>query len=304
VAHFVQIPGRLTGLGILDDDARLSPSTTKEDGTGQGGGSQTEPRSRRLTVLAASGRSGRSDGRGPASGGTSSSRCTIEIVFWTALGDVFPVAIAIGLSPFAVVTVVVLLMGDNGRGKATLFACGWLVVIFAIAAVAYLIVDATEEANASASADGVDVVQLVLGLGFFGLAWLSWRKRQRQGEDGNETKTLDRVTRITPVGALALGMLQGVVVVKNIPLALSGGAQLGESDVRGGQAVIALLVFAIVASAGMIALILLSVIGGERFDGPIAAFRQWLEANMTAITIVVTVVIGAVLVGRGIAIFD
>jgi hypothetical protein len=220
-----------------------------------------------------------------------------------ALGDVFPVAIAAGLSPFAVVTVVVLLMGDNGRGKATLFACGWFMVILAIAAVAYLIVDATEEADASASADGVDVVQLVLGLGFFGLAWLSWRKRPRQGEGGSATKMLDRVTRITPVGALGLGMLQGVVVVKNIPLALSGGARLGESVLRGGQAVIALLVFAVVASVGMIALILLSVIGGERFNGPIAAFREWLEANMAAITIVVAVMIGAVLLGRGVAVF-
>jgi hypothetical protein len=225
-------------------------------------------------------------------------------MFWTAIGDVFPFAIAIGLSPFAVITVVVLLMGQDGRWKATLFASGWFVVVGAIAAVAYLFVEAAEEADGATSAAGVGVVQLLLGVGFFALAWLSWRKRPSPGEPAEAMKVLERVTRISPLGAFGFGLLQGVVVVKNIPLGLAGGARLGEADLNGGQAVVGLLIFALFASAGMIALIVLSAMGGARFHASLGSLRRWLELNMTSITVAVAVLIGALLVGRGLAILD
>ena len=225
-------------------------------------------------------------------------------MFWTTIGEMLPVGLAIGLSPFAIVTAVVLLMGENGARRATLFALGWTIAIGIITTIAYLAIDAARDADTTATEDGTDVARIVLGLGFFVLAWLSWRKRPRDGRPSTKGRMLDRLTGISPLKAFGLGLIQAVVVVKNVPLAAAGGARLGESALDSGAVLAAIIVFAIVSSIGMFVLISLAVIGGERFDAPIAAFRGWLEENLTTITVVVTALIGAVLLGQGLAVFD
>lgn len=228
-------------------------------------------------------------------------------MFWVALGDVLPLAMAIGLSPFAIVTAVVLLLADGGRSKAALFALGWMLTIIAITLVAVLVVDGYDESDPVATENSVNVLQIALGVAFWGLAWKSWHSRPEPGAErdtvSRQAKMLDKMGRISHVGALGFGLLQGVVVVKNIPLALSGGARIGEANLAVGQAAIAVIVFGVLASAGMIVLVVAAVVGGQRLDGPIASIKQWLEDNMSTIGIVVMLLIGAFLVGNGLAVF-
>lgn len=227
-------------------------------------------------------------------------------MFWVALGDVLPLAMAIGLSPFAIVTAVVLLLADGGRSKAALFALGWMLTIIAITLVAVLVVDGYDESDPVATENSVNVLQIALGVAFWGLAWKSWRSRPGPGTErdtvSRQAKMLDKMGRISHVGALGFGLLQSVVVVKNIPLALSGGARIGEANLAVGQAAIAVIVFGVLASAGMIVLVVAAVVGGQRLDGPIASIKQWLEDNMSTIGIVVMLLIGAFLVGNGLAV--
>jgi Sap, sulfolipid-1-addressing protein len=225
-------------------------------------------------------------------------------MLWPSIGDVLPIAMAIALSPLAIVTIVVLSLGDNGPLKGTLFGMGWLITILFVTTVAFLVVDSTAQEYPSETADGVDILQLVLGLVFWVLAVLSWRSRARDGQPGKETRVLERVVRITPIGAFGLGLLQGVAVIKTIPLAVSAGSRLGESGLDGGEAVIALGVFSIIATAGILGPVVASAVGGERLAGPMVGFQQWLQDNMTAMTIVVLVVIGAALVGSGLAVLN
>lgn len=223
-------------------------------------------------------------------------------MFWVALGDVVPLAMAIGLSPFAIVTVVVLLLADGGRPKAALFTLGWILTVTAITLVAVLVVDGAEDSDPVATENGIDVLQIVVGVAFWGLAWKSWRARPEPGEVSREAKMLDKMGRISSVGALGFGLLQGVVVIKNIPLALAAGARLGEADLGGGQEAIAVIIFGVLASAGMIVLVVAAAVAGQRLDEPIASLKQWLEDNMATIGIVVMLLIGAVLVGSGLAV--
>ena len=105
-------------------------------------------------------------------------------------------------------------------------------------------------------------------------------------------------------GALAMGFAQGVIVIKNIPLAAAAGARLGEADLDTAQLVVGLLVFALVAASGVIVPLVLAVLGGERAAPTLARFRDWLSYNMTTISIVVLVVLSAYFFGQGIGILD
>ena len=223
---------------------------------------------------------------------------------WTAIGDALPLATGLALSPLAVITGIVLLLGRSGRIKTAMFGLGWLIAIGAIATVAYWVVEAADDVAAEETAAGVDILQLLFALLFLALALVSWRKRPRRDEPTRENKLLRRLNDIGVLGALGLGLAQGIVVIKNIPLALGAGARIGEAGVEGTSAVVALLLFALVSSAGILVPLVVAVVGGHRLDTPLWAARDWLEANTSPITITVLAVLSAYFLGQGLGILD
>lgn len=234
---------------------------------------------------------------------------------WTAIGDTLPLAIGLALSPFAIVTGIVLLLGSLGRVKTAMFGLGWFAAILTIAAIAFWVVEAAEEVSDDYASGGVDLVQLGFAALFLVLAGVSWTKRPKGGDaarDGAATadsepaksKLLDRLDGLSVLGALGVGLAQGFVVIKNIPLALGAGARFGEAGLHGSEAIAALILFAFIASLGVVVPLVVALIGGPRLEVRLRSLRTWLEANMSSITIVVLLVLGGYFLGQGLGILD
>ena len=164
-------------------------------------------------------------------------------------------------------------------------------------------------------AGGVDLVQLGFAALFLVLAGVSWTKRPKGGDaarDGAATadsepaksKLLDRLDGLSVLGALGVGLAQGFVVIKNIPLALGAGARFGEAGLHGSEAIAALILFAFIASLGVVVPLVVALIGGPRLEVRLRSLRTWLEANMSSITIVVLLVLGGYFLGQGLGILD
>ena len=246
---------------------------------------------------------------------------------WGALGDTFAVAMALALSPIALTTALVLLLGERGRLRALLFAVGWYVCAFAITAVAMWVTDTADDEDPAATADGIDVLHLVFAVVFFALAIVTWVKRPSartsgKGADGLPPGTqllelevpgkdepgkpglFDRVDRLGAAACFALGFAQGILIIKNIPLAISAGMRFGAAEVPAAEALVLVAVFAALASLGTLIPLAAHVVGGERVDHSLRAARRWIEAHMTAITLVILVVVGAVFLGEGLGLAD
>lgn len=234
---------------------------------------------------------------------------------WTAIGEALPLAIGLALSPFAIVTGIVLLLGSLGRLKTAVFGLGWFAAILTIAALAFWVVEAAEEVSDAYTSGGVVIVQLVFAALFLVLAGVSWTKRPKGGDaasDGVATadaqaakpKLLDRLDGLSVLGALGVGLAQGFLVIKDIPLALGAGARFGEAGLHGSEAIAALVLFALIASLGVVVPLVIALIGGPRLDARLRSLRTWLEANMSPITIVVLLVLGGYFLGQGLGILD
>ncbi len=226
------------------------------------------------------------------------------------------------MSPFAIVTAIVMLLGKHGRAKSALFWLGWLAAIATLTTIALVIVDTAAAAYDEGTETGVDILQLVFALLFFVLALVTWRRRPRRADSDSDTSDnesaviestpeestkpslLSRLDGLTMLGALGVGILQGLVVIKNIPLALSAGAVFGEAGLDGTQKVVAVIVFALVATLGVIVPLAIAVVGGERLTPALKDTRGWIEMNMSAITITVLLVLGALFLGQGLGLLD
>lgn len=243
---------------------------------------------------------------------------------WSALGGTFGMAMGFALSPLAIVTALVLVLGERGRLRTTAFIAGWYVAVFAITGITAWITDAADdEISAEAAQDGLDILHLVFGVLFFVLAVVTWVKRPHHA-DGSELDTpddalvedllerespgsdkpgkpslLERIDGLGIIGAIGFGVAQGVLIIKNVPLGISAGTSLGSVGLNTVDTVVVVAIFAAIASLGGVIPLAVMMLGGERVAHSLRNGRDWFEHNMTAVTLVVLIVLGGVFVGEG-----
>ncbi len=215
-----------------------------------------------------------------------------------AVGDVLPVAVAIAIAPGAIAIVMLLLLGEQGPRRATAFALGWMTVLALVTTAAYHIIETAAEVNADTE-DGVNLMQLALGILLLGLAVHTWRTRPRPGQPARQPKVLDRLDQLGAPGAFGLGMLKGVGILKNVPLALSAGAQLAQSPASGGAAIAAIAGFVVLASSSVLAPVAVAAIGGDAARSQLVETKQWLLDNLTPLALTVLVLLASAMIGNG-----
>ena len=200
-------------------------------------------------------------------------------------------AAAMALSPLAVLASVLLLTTENGVRKAGAYAVGWVVAVAAVGAltlVATSRLDSTSSGTSTASA----VLDLVLGLVLVALAL---RRRVAAGVDDAEPGWMQRLDHMSPLVALGFGLFMPPYVI-----AAAGANSIVRADGHGDSSVVAVLVFTLVASLGVLVPWVLALTSRSA-DRWIASWRTWLLGNWRAVLFWLLLVVGGWLVAKGAA---
>ena len=218
-----------------------------------------------------------------------------------AIGEMLPLAIGIAISPLAIVAVILILTTPRARTNGPAFLGGWLLALAVVGGVALVVTDAAESADTSGPRTIVAVLKIVLGVVLLVLAWRGFRGRPAPGEEAPLPKWMAALDRFTPGRSLAVGALFGGVKPKNLILAAAAAAGIAESGLGGAQQVVVLLLLILVASVGIIAPVAVYfLLGEEKSARVLGGWKTWLQANNSAVMIVLFVVFGVVLLGKGI----
>jgi hypothetical protein len=219
-----------------------------------------------------------------------------------AIGEMLPLAVGIAISPLAIVAVILILTTPRARTNGPMFLGGWLLALAVVGGVALVATDAAESADSSGPRTIVAALKIVLGAALLYLAWRGFRSRPRPGEDAPLPKWMAALDRFTPGRSLAVGALFGGVKPKNLILAAAAAAGVAESGLGGLQQVVVLLLLILVASIGIIAPVAVYfLMGADKAARVLEGWKTWLQANNSAVMIVLFVVFGVVLLGKGIA---
>jgi hypothetical protein len=219
----------------------------------------------------------------------------------TAIGEMLPLAIGIAISPLAIVAVILILTTPRARTNGPAFLGGWLLGIAVVGGIALVVVDAAESADSSAPRTIVAVAKIALGVALLVLAWRRFRGRPRPGEDAPLPKWMAAFDRFTPARSLFLGALFGGLKPKNLILTATAAAGIAQSGLGGPQQVIVLLLLILGASIGIIAPVAVYfLMGEEKAARVLDSWKTWLQANNSTVMIVLFVVFGVVLLGKGI----
>lgn len=215
-----------------------------------------------------------------------------------------PQAVGIAISPLPIVLVILMLVSARARSNGPAFLIGWFVGAIVLTGAAFLVADVADASTDTAASDGVNVLQLVVGLLFWTLAVRQFRKRPQPGVEPPMPALFTAVDAFTPVKALGLGAVACVVNPKNISLGISSGAAMAQSGVAGGGAVGALVLFAIISSVGVGAPVAVLFAMGERADGVLASWKAWLITNNATVMMVLFGVLGANALGSGLGLLS
>ena len=223
---------------------------------------------------------------------------------WPVVGAVFPQAMAIALSPVPVVCIVLVLMSPRPVGAGLSFAAGWLGALAVAIGLVALFTDTVADENPEAARDGVDLVQLAIGVLFAVLAVRYWRKRPAAGAAPERPAIFDRIATLSGPGLVVTGAGAALANVKNLPLILSAGSYLGGAGLGTGSLVGAAAIFVAAASLTVLTpLLAVAIIGAERSARTLETLETWLITNLNTITIVLLLVLASVMIGQGLDLF-
>jgi Sap-like sulfolipid-1-addressing protein len=212
------------------------------------------------------------------------------------LGELIPLALVVALSPVSIIPAVVLVLHtDHPRPTGLAFMAGWIVGIAALTAV-FVQVPHLVDGLDRGSPSWAPWVRIGLGILLIALAVPRWVTRHRTTRP---PAFLDRLSRITPVGAAVIGFLLVIANPKVLVMNAAAGLIIGTSAV-GATLWLAVAFYTLVAGSTVIGPIVAYLVVGERVDRQLERMRDWMQREHAAVTAVILVVLGLLLLLTGI----
>ena len=217
------------------------------------------------------------------------------------IGDLLPLAIGIAISPIPIIAVILMLLSRRATATSTGFLLGWVVGIVLVTVVALALVGQAGNTAGGEPSTLSSVLKLVLGAGLILLAVRQWQGRPKEGETAAMPKWMGAIESFSFGRALLLGFGLSAINPKNLLLCLAAGTTIGAAHLPTGQVVVATVVFTLLAASTVLVPVLGYLAARDRMAAPLDRLRAWLTQNTAAVMAVLLVVIGTVLLGKGIA---
>ena len=221
-----------------------------------------------------------------------------------AIGQVLPFAVGVALSPVPIIAVALILMSQRARLNGPLFVVGWLVGLAVIGVVVLALAGPADSASNGKPATWSSILKLVLGLLLVLLAVRQWRGRPQPGHEVEAPKWMGSIERFSPGKAAGAGAVLSGANPKNTLLAIGAAVAIAQTGIGAADQAIAYVVFAVIATLGVAAPVVMFYALGDRSGQILANLRGWMAQHNATIMAVLCLVIGAKLIGDAISGFS
>lgn len=216
-----------------------------------------------------------------------------------SIGELLPLAVGVSISPLPIIAMIVLLMSPQARVSTPAFLLGWMVaIVTALVGFALL-----SDFRLGEGGDGslTATLRLVVGSALVFFAYKEWRARPAAGETAELPHWLASVENMGPLKAAGLGFGIYAANPKNLTVGIAAGMTFGSADLSIQDASIVCLVYVLIAASTVLVPIVAYFIAENRVHRWLDEMRHWLTQHNAAVMAVLLLVIGALMIGRGIA---
>jgi threonine/homoserine/homoserine lactone efflux protein len=217
------------------------------------------------------------------------------------IGEILPLAVGVAVSPVPVIALILMLFSKRARSNGLAFAVSWVVGIAAVGAVVLALSGAGGLGQSGAPSTAAAVVKLLLGVLLLLLAVRQWQGRPTEGREAATPKWMQRIEGFTPLQAGGIAAALAAVNPKNLLLIVSAAVTVTQADLPAGRVTVAFAVFTVVASLTVILPVVAYLGLGDRAAPVLEELKTWLSQNNATVMAVLLLVLGVVLIGKGIS---
>ena len=215
----------------------------------------------------------------------------------TLTAEVVGLGLAVAFtSPCSVVTVIVLLSMPAGLRRGIAFICGWLLALGVLGLLMVFVFHGQDfSSKHTTPSRAVSAVEVLLGLFLVVGSWRIYRRPTETKGPQTPPKWLDRIERTHWL----LGVMVGALML-SYALSLAAFAEILKANVSTADAVVASVVFALTSIVTVAAPVVVVLAAPERSTAVLERWKAWMLANSRSIALIALMVIGALLVVRGV----
>jgi hypothetical protein len=215
-------------------------------------------------------------------------------------GDVFIAAIAAAISPVPIIAAILILFSVHARRNGILYLLGWVIgMLICIWAVLLLPEDLDFHRDTLLVTAGAGF-RIFVGLLFAAAALAVWLRRPKSGEAHPLPTWTNRIEGISGIQALLLAVGLAVINPKNLALAFSVIISIAESPAARREARLALALFVFIGSVSIAVPVFYRLVAGKQADQQLRTWKEWLTYNNATVVCVVLLMMGVMLIGKGI----
>ncbi|MGW4929304.1 GAP family protein [Agromyces sp. NPDC004153] len=218
-------------------------------------------------------------------------------------GDILPLAVGIAISPIPIIAAILMLLSPKAKGTSVGFLLGWVVGIVVAVVVFTLLASVLPEQDPDASKPVSGTIKIVLGVLLLLLAIRQWRSRPKPGEEPPLPKWMAAIDDMNAGRGFGLGFILSAVNPKNLIMAVGAGITIGTGGLTIGEDVVVILLFTLIAASSVAVPVIAYLVASARMAGPLESLRGWLVHNNATVMAVLLLVIGVVVIGKGIGSF-
>ena len=215
----------------------------------------------------------------------------------SAIGHAIPFGIAVALSPFPIIAMVLVLATPRGAVNGAALALGSLAGLITVGGGLLVIANLLDPSDGGDPADWVSVAKLGLAVVLIRLAVMQWRKRPVAGATPELPAWMATFDDITAARAAGMGVLLSAVNPKNLVLVIAAAAAIADTGTAAGAQAAGLAVFVALAMLGVTVPLTMSLLLGVRADPILAGVREWMARESATIMTAILILIAAKLVG-------
>lgn len=216
-----------------------------------------------------------------------------------AIGDILGNAVGVAISPVPIIAVILMLFSPAASRTAPAFLAGWVLALGAVLAVVVL-VGGLGGADDDGSLVG-GIVKALVGVALLALAVRQWRSRPAPGATPDPPAWMSSVDAMGAAKAGGFGAFFAGANPKNLGLTLAAGTTIASSGVSAGEQAVVGAVYVVLASLTVAVPVVAHLVARERVAPALDRAKEWLVANNATVMVVLFLVLGAKVLGDGIA---
>ena len=216
-----------------------------------------------------------------------------------AIGNMLASAVGVAISPVPIIAVILMLFTTRATANSISFLVGWILGL-AVAGGVVLALDL--EASDGSESTGGGWVKVAIGLLFLGLGWRNWTGRPTGDEHAEMPGWMATIDDFTAAKSFGLAFVLAAVNPKNLGLTISAVVKITGSGLTSGEEIGTLVVFVMIASITVAVPVIANLVLGAKAEGGLETMKEWLINYNNVVMTVLFVVLGAKVLGDGIAV--